>query len=293
MGVAVAAVLLAGACSAGRERATTTGPETASIAPPTAPAVESTTTAPPPPEPTSTTTTAPPPPPPEVPLADGRLEPGETGQDVVLLQLRLAELGYRPGPADGSYGGATSSAVLAFQKREGLGRDGIAGPEVLDRLGAPQGAGPRDPGGGRHLEIDLDRQIGFFVADDGAVTTINVSTGNGASYVNPKTRVRSVAVTPTGSFRVYRRIDGTEKAPLGTLYRPAYFKGGWAVHGSTSVPAYPASHGCVRTSYADQDWLFPQLPIGTPVVVYRGPPPAAADAPPAEEPLPANAAPGE
>ena len=36
-----------------------------------------------------------------------------------------------------------------------------------------------------------------------------------------------------------------------------YFFKGWAIHGSPSVPAYPASHGCVRISNADADWLFP------------------------------------
>jgi N-acetylmuramoyl-L-alanine amidase len=30
------------------------------------------------------------------------------------------------------------------------------------------------------------------------------------------------------------------------MYRPNYFYGGYAVPGMTSVPAYPASHGCVR-----------------------------------------------
>jgi lipoprotein-anchoring transpeptidase ErfK/SrfK len=52
-------------------------------------------------------------------------------------------------------------------------------------------------------------------------------------------------------------VDGLDEAPLGTLYRPLYFVGGWAVHGSPSVPGYPASHGCVRTADADQDFLFP------------------------------------
>jgi peptidoglycan hydrolase-like protein with peptidoglycan-binding domain len=208
---------------------------------------------------------------------------------VALLQLRLAELGYRPGNGDGHYGAATASAVMAFQKREGLARDGIAGSEVLGRLANPTGAGARNPSGPRHLEIDLDRQIGLFVADDGTTTTINISSGNGASYVNPKTKVRSRAITPIGEFAVYRKVDGTEKAPLGTLYRPAYFKGGWAVHGSPSVPGYPASHGCVRTANADQDWLFPQLVKGTPVIIYRGPP----QAPVTTAPLPADAAPGD
>jgi len=28
------------------------------------------------------------------------------------------------------------------------------------------------------------------------------------------------------------------------------------VHGSTSVPTYPASHGCIRVTVNDSDWLY-------------------------------------
>ncbi|MDH4147758.1 MAG: L,D-transpeptidase, partial [Acidimicrobiia bacterium] len=63
--------------------------------------------------------------------------------------------------------------------------------------------------------------------------------------------------------------DGPEVAPLGTLYRPLYFTGGWALHGSLDVPAYPASHGCVRLSYADTDWLWQYAGEGTAVEVFE------------------------
>jgi lipoprotein-anchoring transpeptidase ErfK/SrfK len=77
-----------------------------------------------------------------------------------------------------------------------------------------------------------------------------------------------VAYTPTGTFSVYRAVDAPVVAPLGTLYKPLYFKEGWAMHGEPLVPPYPASHGCVRTHDWDQDWLFPQIPVGTQIVIY-------------------------
>lgn len=188
-----------------------------------------------------------------------------------MIEQRLTQLGYRPGEPDGVYDAATASAVMAFQKHEGLERDGVAGPQTQLALLAPipAGAGPRLGDGGPRVEIDLDRQIAFFIAADRAVSILNVSTGNGQAYRVPGGGT-GVARTPTGQFAVYRRVDAVEHAPLGILYRPLYFTGGFAVHGSTSVPGHPASHGCVRVSNADQDWLFPQAGTGTPVLIYAG-----------------------
>ncbi|HUH07664.1 MAG TPA: L,D-transpeptidase family protein, partial [Egibacteraceae bacterium] len=67
-----------------------------------------------------------------------------------------------------------------------------------------------------------------------------------------------------------RHIRGVREADLGTLYDPMYFYRGWAIHGSNSVPAYPASHGCVRVTRGDALWLFDRAPLGTTVVIYGG-----------------------
>lgn len=46
-------------------------------------------------------------------------------------------------------------------------------------------------------------------------------------------------------------------AGYGNMYNFRLFKsGGWGVHGSNSVPTYPASHGCVRVSVANSDWMY-------------------------------------
>ena len=69
---------------------------------------------------------------------------------------------------------------------------------------------------------------------------------------------------------MYREIDGYRHAPLGTLYRPKYFNGGIAIHGSTSVHSKPASHGCVQVTKPAMDHLSTTglVPQGTPVWVY-------------------------
>jgi lipoprotein-anchoring transpeptidase ErfK/SrfK len=55
-----------------------------------------------------------------------------------------------------------------------------------------------------------------------------------------------VAHTPSGTFRVYKKINGWRRSALGLLYYPSYIVKGYAIHGSRSAPAFPASHGCIR-----------------------------------------------
>lgn len=193
---------------------------------------------------------------------------GDTGPKVTALQQRLTALGYRPGAVTGTYDEQTASAVLAFQKREGLGRDGLAGLEVQAALPAAHGAGPRAGLPVPRIEVDIARQLVFVVLASQPAATLNASTGSGVTYQVPGGGGTAVAYTPVGSFAVGRKIAGDHVAPLGTLHDPMFFYQGWAVHGAANVPAYPASHGCVRISDADADWLFPQIPVGTAVVVY-------------------------
>ena len=63
------------------------------------------------------------------------LRKGMSGDQVKQMQDRLIALGYlSPGSADGYYGTATAEAVYAFQKANGLVRDGIAGQKTLNKL---------------------------------------------------------------------------------------------------------------------------------------------------------------
>ena len=60
---------------------------------------------------------------------------GAHGGAVVTLQRRLAALHYFDvGAADGVFGAGTYHAVVAFQKVQGLTRDGVAGQVTWARL---------------------------------------------------------------------------------------------------------------------------------------------------------------
>ena len=198
------------------------------------------------------------------------LEVGDSGDLVKLLQSRLHALGLRPGGAEGEFGWSTHSAVLAFQKLESIDRTGDVDAVTWLRLSQPQGYRPPVIGTYVRVDTDLDRQV-LFVANGhgpGTQAVLNTSSGGNYEYVNPETKQTEFAGTPTGSYAVYHKVNGDDKGPLGVLYRPQYFEGGYAIHGSPSVPAYPASHGCLRVSNADMDWLWERIDFGTPVAVY-------------------------
>ena len=74
--------------------------------------------------------------------------------------------------------------------------------------------------------------------------------------------------TPVGRFSIYRKVTGFDNSPLGTLFDPMYFTGGYAIHGNPSVPPYPASHGCVRVPMWIAPYLYATNPYGETVYVY-------------------------
>jgi lipoprotein-anchoring transpeptidase ErfK/SrfK len=208
------------------------------------------------PSPVAVPSTPPPTTVPPSPSADPS-RAGTRGAEVLALQQRLVDLGYWLGTPDGVYGTATRHAVTAFQKTNGLSRDGVAGPVTLAALERATRVRPRSSDG-RVAEVDLARQVLILAVDGRVQWVFDASTG----------AVRGS--TPTGHFTVSRQVDGYDPGPLGVLYRPKYFVGGVAVHGYPAVPPYPASHGCVRVTDAAIDWLWANgaLPIGRPVWVY-------------------------
>lgn len=183
------------------------------------------------------------------------------------LEQHLAHLRFDPGPVDGVVDEVTQSAVMAFQKVHGMARTGEATPELTSAVLATNGTPPAlVPGGGANrVEIDLARQVLFLYEGDALSRILPVSSGNGERFCEGG-HCRD-AVTPTGDFEIYRQGQGWEHGALGSLYNPQYFNGGIAVHGSKSVPAEPASHGCVRIPMSAAEWFPGHVSVGTPVFV--------------------------
>jgi peptidoglycan hydrolase-like protein with peptidoglycan-binding domain len=202
--------------------------------------------------------------------APAGLGTGARGAEVAALERRLDTLHYDVGTVDDVYDQNTAYAVTAFQKVQGLGRTGRATDEVLASLATATAPPPLVPNGGENrVEIDIPRQVLFLYKGGALQKILTISSGSNQRFCSEGWCRK--AVTPGGSYGFYRQGRGWETGPLGSLYNPVYFNGGIAVHGSRSVPAQPASHGCIRIPMSAAEWFPDQVSIGMPVHVYGVP----------------------
>lgn len=175
------------------------------------------------------------------------------------VEQKLAALKYDVGPVDGQTDEQTISAIMAFQKVNGVARTGGLTDPVTNQIMATQASPPPMVPGGEpnRIEVSLAKQV-LFLYEGGALSKIvPVSSGTAETP------------TPTGSYRIYRQESGWHTSSLGRLYNGQYFVGGYAIHGSLSVPAQPASHGCIRVPMSAAEWLPSHVTKGMQVVVLE------------------------
>ena len=176
---------------------------------------------------------------------------GARGPSVRALERRLTELRYALRGVDALYATDTFEAVLAFQKVNRLARTGRVDAALWRRLEQATVPQPRFGPTGDRIEVDKTRQVLFEISDGAVRRIVHVSTG-------------ATGNTPVGTWRVYRKVPGFDWV----LWYPLYFLGGFAIHGYPSVPAYPASHGCVRVPMWIAPSLFARHDYGATIVVY-------------------------
>ena len=182
-------------------------------------------------------------------MVEPRASIGASGSLVRLLQRGLDELHYAV-PRNDSYDAATGRAVMAFRKVNGMARSYDADRAVIEKVLAGKGGFQvRHPDAGRHVEADLSRQVLALIEGGKVVDTYHTSSGAPA--------------TPTviGSFRVYMKDPGTNAKGM---VKSSYFIRGYAIHGYVDVPAFNASHGCLRVPIPDAARIFGWVHDGRP-----------------------------
>lgn len=177
---------------------------------------------------------------------------GSKGALVRLFQKGLSQMKY-PTSRSGTYDAATGRAVMAYRKVNGLARTEYPSAQVIRGILAGKGAYKvRHPKAGHHVEADISRQILALVDGDRVVRVEPTSSGAPA--------------TPTviGTFRFYSQTPGTNSKGM---VHSSYFIRGYAIHGYASVPAYNASHGCLRIPIPDAWYVFNWINLGDRIFV--------------------------
>ena len=177
-------------------------------------------------------------------VLDERVGPGARGRFVALIQQRLLALHVFL-PQSGVYDSYTALALDAYHRLLGWGTspglDGRTISYLLDGFGAFK---VRFPGHGDHAEGDLGHQLLALIR------------GAKVHWIFPISSGKSSTPTILGDFRVYSRVPGY--LPDG-MYFSSFFVRGYAIHGYSPAPDYPASHGCMRLPIQDAiaayDWL--------------------------------------
>lgn len=213
--------------------------------------------------------------------------PGDEGDDVLRLQWLLANRTLFRAELTGVYDEPTRHAVVAFHKLIGPAHtdpysaveDWLADPPPNDwsesdwlMLEAFDPEPPKHrPGQPDRIEVDLGHQVLYLIEDHQVVAIMPASTGKGYGTVGCRDDRCGVNVTP----RTTRMADGAQfnyehvywggwsprprawSVYKGIFYLGQYGEWNYGIHGYRSVPSYPASHGCIRVTIWDMDFLRP------------------------------------
>jgi len=176
---------------------------------------------------------------------------------IAAVQRRLVQLRYLParGAVTGRLDYRTSQALTAFQAWEGLARTGDANLGTRRKLNVAKIPVPRVRSQKRRMEVTRAKGVLLLVERGQVIRAIHVSAGAGGA-------------TPRGNHSIYRKERMSWSRPFSVwLPYASYFRGGYAFHEYPSVPAYPASHGCIRVGYPEARIVYEFATHGTRVNV--------------------------
>lgn len=149
--------------------------------------------------------------------AQGILTVGAKGEDVKKLQQRLKDLGYLSGKVDGQFGGGTKRAVIAFQRKNKLDTDGVAGEETLKKLysedaeAAPGNEKTDVVAGSVPMLVNKEHMIDEFFTPADLVQVNEIIKKDLATVKYKKTRGVRIAVEALKEMLEAAKADGVGK----------------------------------------------------------------------------------
>jgi len=177
------------------------------------------------------------------------LSQGSRGADVRALMAHLRYLNYHVPGLRTRYDFPASEVVLAFRKVHGLKRTYNVDQALWRSIAKASPERPQFASPALHIEVNKARQYLMVVKNGNVQGIIHVSTG-------------ATGNTPLGKFSIYQK-GGSH------LFKFMAFHANFGIHGYVPVPAFPASHGCVREPMWAAAWTSSLVTVGTRVYVYR------------------------
>lgn len=195
-------------------------------------------------------------------------DPRITGDDVMELQERLAELGYFHEKANGVFGEKTSEAVKKIQADSKMNPTGEVGPATWNLLSADiktpavtSDIQEKEPEGKLSILIDTNKRT-LTLLDDGKIfKTFPCAVG------------KSSTPSPIGEWRI---VNKGKKWGGGFGDRWMGLNVPWGIYGihGTNKPysiGTAASHGCIRMFNEHVRILYPYVDLGTAVKIVGDP----------------------
>ncbi|MDP9187856.1 MAG: L,D-transpeptidase [Actinomycetota bacterium] len=176
----------------------------------------------------------------------------EAGRQAALFNQLLRASGFHMDRVTDEPDEATGLAIMALRKTHELPLSEDYSPELFNLLLSGDAAfEPVQTADGRHVEVDVSRQVMALVEDGKATDVFHVSTGAGG--------------TPRGQWSFYSKAPGYNAKGM---YYSIFYDGEYATHGYSSVPTYPASHGCTRNPIPYSVFIYDWISLGDEIYVY-------------------------
>src|ERR1022692_2878799 len=158
-----------------------------------------------------------------------------------------------------------TKSLESTQHEFGSVRTGRASPALLERIVVDYYGAQTPLNQMATISAPEARLITVQPYDKSSIKNIEKAINESDVGLNPSNDGKPSTPTVLGRFRVYSKAPGTNSEGM---VDSNYFIRGYAIHGYAEVPAYAASHGCLRIPIPNAASVFAWVQFGYPVDVY-------------------------
>lgn len=204
---------------------------------------------------------------------------GDSGEEVERVQRRLHQLKYLP-IVDGAFGPSTERSLLYFQRKNGLNQTAVADEATQRLLFSENAIKSEEFVCPYKVVVDVSEQHVYIYQWNGSsfgacVKEMICSTGmKGENTETPLGTFQMDGPTGTGEWYWFTQYNCYAKWASrivgGILFHSVIYSKSKRLN-KTSVRklGHKASHGCIRLSVEDSQWIYENCPSGTTVVIQE------------------------